>query len=156
MLDRQKDHFHSSGFAAVTGRTAEVLMSAPSSKNLANRCLLLFLRSHRPVCPPSSSNCLFLPATNPDSCNGPALSEGTCALFSHPQRSQRRLLCLGQAPDPRNIEALVGSVASQRSEILATVQVPDRDGPVIPAIASMFLRQSDNSPLDNGHFLWYI
>src|SRR5258708_15861784 len=49
------------------------------------------------------------------------------------QHAQRRLLRLGQAPDPCDIEALVGSVASQRAEGLATLQVPERDGPVIPA-----------------------
>src|SRR5260370_27323915 len=50
-----------------------------------------------------------------------------------PQRTQRGLLRLGQAPDARDIEALVGPVASQRAERLATLQVPERDGPIIPA-----------------------
>src|SRR5256712_4122538 len=46
---------------------------------------------------------------------------------------QRGLLRLGQAPDPCDIEALVGAVASQRAQMLATLQVPDGDGPVLPA-----------------------
>src|SRR5947208_1101772 len=58
---------------------------------------------------------------------------GRCPLFHRPQRTQRRLLRLGQAPDPRDIEPLVGAVASQRAERLATLEVPERDGPVIPA-----------------------
>jgi hypothetical protein len=76
-----KDHFDSSGFAAVTGTTAEVLMSAHPSKNLDKGCLLLFLRSHMP----RFSSFLFqLPvpnqpptpilATDPLCQRGPALS----------------------------------------------------------------------------------
>ncbi len=55
------------------------------------------------------------------------------SVLNCPQRMQRGLLRLGQAPDPCDIEALVGAVASQRAQMLATLQVPERDGPVIPA-----------------------
>src|SRR5437868_4991344 len=54
------------------------------------------------------------------------------ALY-RPQGTQRGLLRLGQSPDPCDIEALVGSIPSQRLQMLATVQVPERDGPIIPA-----------------------
>src|SRR5712692_12013716 len=50
-----------------------------------------------------------------------------------PQRTQRGLLRLGQAPDARDIESLVGSVPPQRLEMLATLEIPERDSPVIPA-----------------------
>src|SRR6266702_2609774 len=50
-----------------------------------------------------------------------------------PQRSERSQLRLGQAPDARDIQSLVGAVAAQRAERLAALQVPERDGPVIPA-----------------------
>src|SRR2546426_1544624 len=49
------------------------------------------------------------------------------------QGAQRRLLRLGETPDVRNIESLVGSIPPQRLQRLATVQVPEQDGPVIPA-----------------------
>src|SRR5712692_4130689 len=49
-----------------------------------------------------------------------------------PQGAQRGLLRLGQAPDACDIEPLVGPVASQRAERLATLQVPERNDSVIP------------------------
>src|SRR5258708_4621284 len=49
------------------------------------------------------------------------------------QRSQRRLLRLGQSPDPGDIESLVGSVTPQCLHLLAALEVPQGDGPVIPA-----------------------
>src|SRR6266566_8630242 len=54
-------------------------------------------------------------------------------LLNSSQRTQGGLLRLGQSCDPSDIQALVGPVASQRAERLATVQVPEHDGPVIPA-----------------------
>ena len=48
------------------------------------------------------------------------------------QGAQRRLLCLGEPPDARDIESLVGSIPPQRLELLAIVQVPEPDDPVIP------------------------
>src|SRR6266566_9966925 len=50
-----------------------------------------------------------------------------------PQRTQGGLLRLGQTPDACDIQSLVGSIPPQRAQMLATVQVPDSDGPVIPA-----------------------
>src|SRR3989442_1404244 len=50
-----------------------------------------------------------------------------------PQRTQRCLLRLSQALDPSNIEALVGPVAPQRPHMLAALEIPDVDGPVLPA-----------------------
>src|SRR5256885_13553844 len=43
-------------------------------------------------------------------------------------RSQLRL---GQAPDARDIQSLVGAVAAQRAERLTTLQVPECNDPVI-------------------------
>src|SRR5258708_3377560 len=60
-------------------------------------------------------------------------SGSTSAILNGPQGTQRGLLRLGQAPDPRDIEPLVGAGASQCAQILATLQVPDVDAPGIPA-----------------------
>src|SRR3989442_2558471 len=49
------------------------------------------------------------------------------------QRIQRRLLCLGETPDARDSEPLVESIPPQRLLQLATLEVPEPDGPVIPA-----------------------
>ncbi len=54
-------------------------------------------------------------------------------FLERPQGAQRDLLCLGKAPDARDIQALVGSIPPQCLERLATPQVPEPDGPVIPA-----------------------
>ena len=55
------------------------------------------------------------------------------AVLNSPQGPQRGLLGLGQSSDARDIEALVGPVAPQRAQLLATLEVPERDGPVISA-----------------------
>src|SRR5260370_37127531 len=55
------------------------------------------------------------------------------SILNGPQGTQRGLLRLGQSSDPSDIQALVGPVASQCAQRLATVQVPERDAPVIPA-----------------------
>src|SRR5438552_11412321 len=65
--------------------------------------------------------------------SGSVLDTWHRSALHRPQRTQGGLLRLGQSPDPRDIEALVGAVASQRAQMLATVQVPDGDGAVLPA-----------------------
>src|SRR2546425_8702414 len=55
------------------------------------------------------------------------------SALNGPQRAQRCLLRLGQSPDPGDSESLVGSVTPQSSQLLAALQVPQGDGPVIPA-----------------------
>ncbi len=55
------------------------------------------------------------------------------SVLHGPQRTQRGLLLLGQAPDPCDIKALVGPVAPQRAQSLATLEVPEHNGPVIAA-----------------------
>src|SRR2546421_1744667 len=57
---------------------------------------------------------------------------GALPPFNRPQRAQRRLLRLGQSPNTVDIEALVESI-SQCLQRLATLEVPEPDGPVIPA-----------------------
>src|SRR5947209_19226657 len=57
---------------------------------------------------------------------------GALPPFNRPQRAQRRLLCLGKTPDARDVESLVESI-SQRLQRLAVLEVPETDGPVIPA-----------------------
>src|SRR6266700_1062562 len=54
-------------------------------------------------------------------------------LLERPQGAQRCLLCCGETPDARDIESLVGSILPQRLELLATVQIPEHNGSIIPA-----------------------
>src|SRR6266404_4585846 len=66
-------------------------------------------------------------------CEVPLLGAVHGSILNGPQGTQRGLLRLGQAPDARDIEALVGPVAAQRLEMLATLEIPERDSPVIAA-----------------------
>src|SRR2546429_5378965 len=50
-----------------------------------------------------------------------------------PQGAQRRLLGLGQTPDARDVEPLVGSVTAQGAQGFAAVHIPEPDGPIIAA-----------------------
>ena len=54
-------------------------------------------------------------------------------ILNSPQGPQRGDLGLGQSSDPRDIQSLVGAVASQRAQMLTTLEVPERDGPIFPA-----------------------
>src|SRR5437879_10108251 len=54
-------------------------------------------------------------------------------ILPRPQRAQRLLLRLGESSNPRDVEPLVGAVASQRAQILAPLEVPEHNGSVIPA-----------------------
>src|SRR2546425_829446 len=51
--------------------------------------------------------------------------------FNRAQRAQRRLLRLGESPDPGDIESLVGSVATQRAQVVAALQIPYHDSTII-------------------------
>src|SRR5260221_4104016 len=75
--------------------------------------------------------CVFVSSvlTLPGSVLGAVLG----SALNRPQGTQGGLLRPGQSSDPSDIQALVGPVASQRAEMLATLQVPERDGPIIPA-----------------------
>src|SRR5260370_34795924 len=53
--------------------------------------------------------------------------------FERSQRAQRRLLCFGEPPDARDIEALVGAIPPQGAQVFAALHIPDLDGPVIAA-----------------------
>src|SRR5258708_6357710 len=55
------------------------------------------------------------------------------SILNGPQGTQRGLLRLGQAPDARDIEALVGPVTPQRLQQLAALEIPDVDDTIIPA-----------------------
>jgi hypothetical protein len=57
----------------------------------------------------------------------------TLSSSTAPPRLQRGLLCLGETPDARDSEALIGSIPPQRVQRLAALEVPEPDGPVIPA-----------------------
>src|SRR5258708_21000401 len=49
-----------------------------------------------------------------------------------PQRAQCCFLRLGHSPDPCDIEALVGAVASQRPHQFGALDVPHLDGTILP------------------------
>src|SRR5713101_8972451 len=60
-------------------------------------------------------------------------SGGKCDLLDRSQRSQRGSLCVCQALHPADIEALVRPVTPQRPQMFAALEIPDVDGPVVPA-----------------------
>ena len=53
------------------------------------------------------------------------------SVLNCPQGTQRGLLRLRQALDPCDIQPLIGSVASQRAQRLAPLEVPERESPAI-------------------------
>src|SRR6266571_6656241 len=68
------------------------------------------------------------------SCTGKSREFSTnTPVLERPQGVQRRLLRCGETPDARDIESLVGSILPQRLELLATVQIPEHNGSIIPA-----------------------
>jgi hypothetical protein len=54
-------------------------------------------------------------------------------ILERPQGVHRCLLRCGEAPDARDIESLVGSISPQRLELLATLEIPEHNGSIIPA-----------------------
>src|SRR3989440_4547817 len=69
----------------------------------------------------------------PRKCLEYALGAVHRSVLNCPQGTQRGLLRLRQALDPYDIQPLIGSVASQCAQMLATLQVPDGDGSILPA-----------------------
>ena len=75
--------------------------------------------------------------------------------LKRPQRVQRRLLRLGQSPDPGDIESLVGSVTPQCPQLLTAREVPQGDAPfavfgqgIAPAEGEHLLSIGDQVPYD--------
>src|SRR5260221_8746595 len=66
-------------------------------------------------------------------CEVPLLGAVHGSILNGPQGTQRGLLRLGQAPDARDIEALVGPVTPQRLQQIAALEIPDVDDTIIPA-----------------------
>src|SRR5712691_8393196 len=64
-------------------------------------------------------------------------------VLQGPQGAQRRLLGLGQTPDARDSEALVGPVATQGAQVFAAVHIPEPDGPIIAATGASFAIGTD-------------
>src|SRR6266851_2208807 len=64
-------------------------------------------------------------------------------VLQGPQGAQRRLLGLGQTPDARDSEALVGPVAAQGAQVFAAVRIPEPDGPIIAATGDSFAVGTD-------------
>ncbi len=100
------------------------------------------LRRLRPKChascPQASTPCPMrrLAANH---CRHPSFAEKLISLpanarfLERPQGVQRSLLRCGETPDARDIESFVGSIPPQRLELLATVQIPEHNGSIIPA-----------------------
>src|SRR5260221_13387843 len=59
-------------------------------------------------------------------------------VLQGPQGAQRRLLGLGEPPDARDSESLVGPVATQGAQVFAAVHIPEPDGPIIAATGDSF------------------
>src|SRR5712692_9375422 len=64
-------------------------------------------------------------------------------VLQGPQGAQRRLLSVGQTPDARDREALVGPVATQGAQGFAAAHIPDPDGPIIAATGDSFAIGTD-------------
>src|SRR5258708_11110259 len=64
-------------------------------------------------------------------------------VLQGPQGAQRRLLGLGEPPDARDVEALVGPVATQGAQGFAAVHIPEPDGPIIAATGDSFTIGAD-------------
>src|SRR6266436_7699732 len=64
-------------------------------------------------------------------------------VLQGPQGAQRRLLGLGQTPDARDSESLVGPVATQGAHVFAAVHIPEPDGPIIAATGDSFAIGTD-------------
>ena len=60
-------------------------------------------------------------------------SGGKCDLLDRSQRSQRGFLRLGESLRRGDIEPFVGTVTPQRPQMFAALEIPDVDGPVVPA-----------------------
>src|SRR4051812_38405335 len=63
---------------------------------------------------------------------GPLLVALRGSILNSPQGPQGGDLGLGQSSDARDSEALVGPVTAQRAHMLATLELPEVDGSVIP------------------------
>jgi hypothetical protein len=66
-----------------------------------------------------------------------------CHILHGPQGAQGGDLGLGQASDARDSEPLVGPVTAQRAQMLATLELPDVDGPVIATTGDSFAIGTD-------------
>src|SRR2546426_7166845 len=64
-------------------------------------------------------------------------------VLQGPHGAQRRLLGLGQTPEARDSEALVGPVATQGAQVFAAVPIPEPDGPIIAATGDSFAIGTD-------------
>src|SRR6266480_7570935 len=64
-------------------------------------------------------------------------------VLQGPQGAQRRLLGLGEPPDARDSEALVGPVTAQGAQGFAAVHIPEPDGPIIAATGDSFAIGTD-------------
>src|SRR2546427_12748274 len=71
-------------------------------------------------------------------------------VLRRPERTQRGLLRLGQSPDPRDIEALVGSVALQRPHQLSALQVPHLDSTILTTTGQQTTIGADLKRVDSS------
>src|SRR5258708_14453799 len=78
------------------------------------------------------------------------------SILNGPQGTQRGLLRLGQAPDARDIDALVVPVTPQRLQQLAALEIPDVHDTIIPATGApaairAALERPDRPPMRLSH-----
>src|SRR6266699_5147180 len=76
------------------------------------------------------------------------MSEGKCEFLNRPQCSQRGDLSLGESFHSCDIEPFVRTVAPQRSQPLAALEIPHVDGAVIAAASQSPAIGADPEGLD--------
>ena len=70
------------------------------------------------------------------------------AVLHGSQRVQGHFLCFGKSLDARDIESLVGPVAPQGAQRLATLYIPDHDSSIIPTAGQLAAIEADLEGLD--------
>src|SRR5690349_11618034 len=110
--------------------------SCPAGRCNARASLLLTLALRRGAEHEISTPCSFAKNLSLQR-EGPLLGALSGSILNGPQGPQGGDLGLGQPSNPGDIEPLVGPVAAQGAQMLATLEIPEHDGTVIPATGQL-------------------
>src|SRR5258706_10895693 len=110
--------------------------SCPAGRCNVRASLLLTLALRRGAEHEISTPCSFAKHLSPQR-EGPLLGALRGSILHGPQGPQGGHLGPGQASDARDIEPLVGPVAAQGAQMLATLELPEHNSPVIPATGQL-------------------
>src|SRR6266516_8153921 len=116
--------------------------SCPAGRCNARASLLLTLALRRGAEHEISTPCAFAKHLSLQR-EGSLLGALRGSILHGPQGPQGGDLGLGQASDARDSEPLVGPVAAQRAQSMATLEVPEPDRSVIPATGDSFAIGTD-------------